>query len=251
MTNPLVRLLRRLALNPVTLTPLSWLHRTPGLRRRALAYAHLRGSGVEIGALHNPMPVAPGVRVRYVDRLPEVDLLDEYRAHAGMPKTAIDLVEDAHWLHSVADGSQDFLIASHIIEHMESPLLAVQNWLRVLRDGGVIYLAVPNREQTFDRLRPVTPFAHLLDDLQRGPECSRADHYLEWARVVGRRSEEDARARLPKLLEKRPSIHFHVWDPPAFLDFLQRCRAELHLPLRVEVFEAIGNEMLVLCRKTR
>ncbi|MBI1731188.1 MAG: methyltransferase domain-containing protein [Gammaproteobacteria bacterium] len=245
------RLLRGLALNPFTLYPLMWLHRLPGLRRRALAYIHLRGTGLEIGALHNPMPVLPGVRVRYVDRLPETDLRTEYNEHADVPKTSIDMVEDAHVLPSVADGSQDFLIASHIIEHMESPLLALRNWLRVLRPGGMLYLAIPDRDRTFDRNRPVTAFSHVLDDLRNGPDGSREEHYREWMRQVGGLNEEQIRRRLPSALERRRSIHYHVWDPPAFLELLQRCRQELDFPLEIRVFEAIGNEMLVMCRKTK
>ena len=196
------------------------------------------------------MPVAAGVRVRYMDRKPEAGLREEYRRHANIPKIPVDHVDDAEALSSINDGSQDFVIASHVLEHMENPLLALRHWLRVVRTGGMLYLAVPSREHTFDHARPVTEFSHLLDDLRNGPESSRAAHYLEWMRLVGRKSEEQAQRHLPALLDKRTSIHFHVWDAPGFFELLQRCRQELRLPFEVVVFETIGNEMLVMCRKT-
>ena len=226
-----------------------WLNRTPALRRRALAYQYLRGSGLEVGALHNPMPVPIGVRVQYIDRKPEAGLREEYRRHADTPRVALDLVEDAEVLSAIADASQDFVIASHVIEHMENPLLALTNWLRVLRAGGILYLAIPNRAHTFDRKRPITAFAHVLDDLRHGAEGSRAEHYREWLQYVGGLNPEQIRERLPHALQKNRSIHFHVWDPPAFLELLQRCRQELHLPLEIPVFETIGSEMLVIGRK--
>jgi SAM-dependent methyltransferase len=243
------RLLRRLLLNPLTLLPAAWLSGRPALRRRVLAYRFLRGNGLELGALHNPMSVPPGARVRHVDRLDEDGLREEYGRHVGVPKTPIDFVEDAHTLASIPDCSQDFVVASHVIEHMENPLLALSHWLRVLKRRGILYLAVPNREHTFDSARPVTAYSHVLRDLREGPEGSRADHYREWMRIVGGLHEEQIRKRLPKALEQRRSIHFHVWDPAAFLEILQRCRQELQFPLEVLVFEVIGNEMLVVCRR--
>ena len=38
------------------------------LRRKVIARAYLRGSGLEIGALHNPLKVPPAAQVRYVDK---------------------------------------------------------------------------------------------------------------------------------------------------------------------------------------
>ncbi len=243
-------LLRNLLLNHLTLYPIMWLGRAPALRRRALSYQYLRGQGLEVGALHNPMPVAAGVKVQYIDRKPEEGLRQEYRRHTDTPKVPVDVVDDAEVLSTIADASQDFVIASHVIEHMESPLHALGNWLRVLRPGGMLYLAVPNREHTFDRHRPVTPFSHLLDDLRNGPNASRESHYLEWLRLVGGKTEAQARERLPLVIAKGTSIHFHVWDAAGFFELLQRSRQELRLPLEVVVFEVNGSEMLVMCRKT-
>ncbi len=48
------------------------------LDRARIAAMYLQGEGIEIGGLHNPLDVPPGVRVRYVDRLPVERLRQEY-----------------------------------------------------------------------------------------------------------------------------------------------------------------------------
>jgi hypothetical protein len=41
-------------------------------------------------------------------------------------------------------GSQDFVFSSHCIEHLEDPALALREWNRVLRPGGLLYLYFPS-----------------------------------------------------------------------------------------------------------
>lgn len=53
---------------------------------------------------------------------------------------------DAHELEGVGDGVYDFLFASHILEHLERPGIALRNWVRVVRPGGVLLIAVPHRD---------------------------------------------------------------------------------------------------------
>jgi len=49
-----------------------------GWKRRRVAAAWLSGSGIEIGALHNPLPVPNTVRVTYLDRMNNSELLRQY-----------------------------------------------------------------------------------------------------------------------------------------------------------------------------
>jgi len=51
--------------------------------RRRLARLYLHGSGIEIGALHMPLWIPPGVTVRYVDRLDLDGLRGHYPELAG------------------------------------------------------------------------------------------------------------------------------------------------------------------------
>jgi SAM-dependent methyltransferase len=191
--------------------------------RRRLARAVLRGRGVEIGALHSPFPLPPGASAVYVDRLPADQLRLHYAELGDAPLVPVDIVDDAETLATIPAASQDFVIASHLLEHCEDPIGAVLNWLRVVRPGGVVVLAVPDRRHSFDRTRPATPLAHVVRDHRDGPQGSREEHYLEWARAVEGRTGDDAPARAEELRRARYSIHFHVWDHDALAELLEHC----------------------------
>ncbi|MBI4892888.1 MAG: class I SAM-dependent methyltransferase, partial [Acidobacteria bacterium] len=160
--------------------------RRPGQHVRIfLGEQYLTGSGLEIGALSHPLRLPAGVTVRYVD----VKSVEQLRAAygpdlQGIDIVPVDIVTDAHTLSAVPDASQDFVIANQVLEHLENPLLALENFLRVLKPGGIAFLSLPDQRFTFDSARPITPFAHLLDDYRLGPGQSRETHYREWAALV-------------------------------------------------------------------
>lgn len=59
-------------------------------------------------------------------------------------------------------GSLDYVIASHVIEHLFDPIGAIEEWMRVLRPGGIVFCIVPHKVRTFDKDRPRTSAAELL-----------------------------------------------------------------------------------------
>ena len=195
------------------------------LRRKTIARVFLRGEGIEIGALHNPLKVPPAARVRYVDRMGLDALLQEYPELAGKRLVPVDIEDDGETLGTLKDGSQDFVIANHFVEHCEDPIGALGNMLRVLRPGGILYVAIPDKRYTFDRDRPVTPIEHLLRDNREGPAWSRRQHFEEWTRLVSKISDNGKAAReVDDLMAKRAPIHFHVWTQAEMLEMLAALR---------------------------
>jgi SAM-dependent methyltransferase len=53
---------------------------------------------------------------------------------------------DAQYLPGLRDESFDFVYASHTIEHMVDPAVALQNWWRVVKRGGYLLLYIPHRD---------------------------------------------------------------------------------------------------------
>ncbi|KAI1703844.1 methyltransferase domain-containing protein [Ditylenchus destructor] len=49
------------------------------------------------------------------------------------------------------DESQDFVISSHVIEHFYDPIRTIEEWLKVVRPGGYVYIIAPHKERTFDK----------------------------------------------------------------------------------------------------
>ncbi len=218
-------------------------------RRVALAHRFLRGSGMEIGALHNPLPISAEMQVTYVDKLANVQLKHHYPEIPSDTLVQVDIVADAERLLSVPDESQDFVIASHLIEHCEDPIGALQTWIRVLRMHGEVLLAVPNKALTFDRCRPVTPWAHILRDWQDGPIWSREQHYLEWVCLVENVADSEAHGRALDLMKSRYSIHFHVWSSSTFKQFLFLSVDLLDDAFTILEFVPNGDETIALLQK--
>jgi predicted SAM-dependent methyltransferase len=216
-------------------------------RRREIARRYLRGSGIEIGALHNPLDVPSSAQVQYVDHLPVDELRRHYPELAGAPLVDVDVVDDGERLSTIADKTQDFVIANHFLEHCEDPLGALGNMIRVLRPGGVVYLAVPDKRYTFDAARPVTPTDHLLRDHRDGPEGSRRAHYEEWARLVDKAEEPEAHATA--LLDRGYSIHFHAWTQTEMLEVLRTAADEFGLDFDIELMLKNRHEVVFVLRR--
>jgi hypothetical protein len=213
--------------------------------RRRVAAEFLRGDGIEIGALNEPLALPAGTTVRYVDRMPLEGLREHYPELSDRTLVAPDVIDDGERLSSFADGSVDFIVANHFIEHCQDPIGTIDRHLQVVRVGGALYLAVPDKRRTFDVGRPVTSLEHLVADHREGPERSRREHFLEWAIAV---DGADA-ARAVELEARDYSIHFHVWTPESFRAFVDLCRTDFGLPFEVAAFRPNDFEFLVVLRR--
>ncbi|HEY4396918.1 MAG TPA: class I SAM-dependent methyltransferase [Acidimicrobiia bacterium] len=204
-------------------------------KRRRLS-AWLQGDGIEIGALHLPLGVPRGARVRYVDRLTVEEQRLQYPELAGARLPPVDVVGSADDLSPFGNSSVDFVIANHLLEHVEDPIGALLEFERVLRPGGVVYLGLPDQRRTFDRERELTSVPHLLRDHEDGVLTSRRDHYVEWARHVVHVQPDDLDDYVESQMSDEYSIHFHCWQPDTFLDFFVAAREKIGLDFQVVAF---------------
>jgi len=173
----------------------------------------LQGQGLELGPLHRPLQTHPGINVKYVDRMIVSELREHYPELEELPLVEPDLVDDAESLSTVADDSQDFIIAAHIIEHLRNPFAAIEQWCRVTRPGGLVYLIVPDGRYTFDKARPVTSVEHLVLDYQEPCIERDQEHFLEFSNLVSENSGALAVKEARSLIDRDYSIHFHVFTP--------------------------------------
>ena len=216
--------------------------------RESVANAYLIGNGIEIGALHNPLKVSPSAHVRYVDRMSCDDLRTQYPELEKEQLVPVDIVDDGERLDKIADGSQDFVIANHFLEHSQNPLLAFSNIYRVLRSGGVLYLALPDKRYSFDAERPATSLEHLQRDLQEGPAWSRRGHFEEWARYVNRlTAPADLDRQVKNLMEQDYSIHFHSWNQREMVELLLFLQDKF--PFELELLLKHDEEQIFILRK--
>jgi SAM-dependent methyltransferase len=218
----------------------------------------LRGRGIEIGALHRRLEVPRGASVTYVDRLSVEELRRIYPELGEEDLTQVDVIGSAEDLSAFPDRSLDFVIANHLVEHLEDPIKAFKEFHRVLKPRGLVFMCVPDARVTFDRDRPLTTTEHLLAEHRGGPAAvaaNRRGHFEEWVDDVENRGrlpdseikgdpEADREERVRFLLEISYSIHIHCWRSDTFIDFFKAaCRAE---GLSFEILEAIDTVPLGL-----
>jgi SAM-dependent methyltransferase len=210
--------------------------------RRCLA-VHLIGSGVELGPGHNPFEIPySGVTVKYVDRWQPAEnseLFAELGTDAHFPKPDLIANLDVDRLKSISDASVDFVIASHVFEHLAQPLGLLEDIHRVLRPGGVLLLLLPDRRRTFDSTRRPTSLEHLVDEYERGITEVDDDHvedFLAGTTPYDPSITGEARRKLFDLHRAR-SIHVHCWSETEFIFVLEH--AVRVMALRWELIEAL------------
>lgn len=235
----------------------AWDAMSPKRQRMA---ARLQGDGIEIGALNAPLAVPEGARVTYVDRLDIEQLRHHYPELDAVRLQSPAVTAEAEDLRPFADGSLDFVIGNHLVEHVEDPIRALREFLRVLRPGGLLYLAIPDSRATFDSERPLTSVEHLIDEYRFGAERNRADHYREYVDKVHFVAIPELRATtslddmVAAFMSMNYSIHFHVWQSEAFLEFLYAAKAEASLDFELVAFapredNEHDNEFILLLAK--
>jgi SAM-dependent methyltransferase len=162
--------------------------------------------------------------VRYVDRwTPEEnrELFPEL-GPAEFPAPDVVCNFDEDLLRVFDDESQDFVVCSHVLEHLANPLGFLSDMYRVLRPGGVALVLLPDRHRTFDHSRQPTPLAHVVSDYEAGSGEVDAGHIEDFlvntdattAQMWAEASPEGREALLT--LHRQRSIHVHCWDEPEF-----------------------------------
>jgi predicted SAM-dependent methyltransferase len=217
--------------------------------RRDIAFKYLSGKGIEVGALHAPLEVPDTVKVYYVDRMSVSELRKQYPELNGTNLIEADIVDNGETLSSIPDNFWDFVIANHMIEHCQNPIGALENFLRVVKPGGIIYMGVPDKRYIFDVDRPMTSLDHLIRDYKEGPEWSKVSHYNEYVRLVEKFPEEQVLARQQALINIDYSIHFHVWTSETFSEWLFYCQKQLGFGFTIELFQENSIEIVMILRK--
>lgn len=140
-----------------------------------LAGINRTGLGLEIGPGYNPiLPKRAGWNVLSVDHADQAALIEKYH-QLGVDTAGIEPV-DIVWrggpLHEAVPedllGRFDYCLASHVIEHIPNPIAFFQSMARLLKPGGVLSLAVPDKRYTFDFFQPATSTADWLHAWKRG-----------------------------------------------------------------------------------
>ncbi|MEY2835140.1 MAG: hypothetical protein RLZZ557_802 [Bacteroidota bacterium] len=128
-----------------------------------------------------------------------------------------DLLSDFHHIGELPKDSYDWVISSHVIEHLENPIKALLGSHKVLKPEGYIYSVLPLYTQTFDKHRQVTSLQHLIEDYESNKAGADWVHIDEFIRQYDCDSDLVFKGDRKKWLENfmlKPDrhTHYHVFD---------------------------------------
>jgi predicted SAM-dependent methyltransferase len=140
---------------------------TLSLRSRKITAAlHLHGKGLEYGPLHRTLLPKPSFDVVYADYADRDHLVAHY---AGNPNVDPELIPDIDIVTGgspvtqfVAERSLDYVVASHVMEHVPDLLGWLDSNLRILKPGGRLALAVPDKRYCFDIRRQSSTVSEIM-----------------------------------------------------------------------------------------
>lgn len=199
--------------------------------RRALA-RQLHGSGIEFGPGCHPLPLGPfAVRVRYCDKFDRArfaELFPEAGESITQFPDPVDIpldFEAEDFVQAIGPGSVDFVVASHVFEHLANPLLFLERCHRLLRPGGLLYLALPDMRSNFDRDRQRTTLADIVDRYRRNASEVTEEQIIDFVNKADQPQPPfgpdapDYRERIERIRSR--SIHVNVWLVEDLIEILE------------------------------
>lgn len=205
------------------------------------------GRVIEIGPSFSPIaPKAEGWNTVTLDHTTREGLVEKYRGHQGVNVGRIEEV-DVVWtsgpLSDAVDralhGTFDAFVASHVIEHTPDMLAFLDSAATLLKQDGVVVLAVPDKRYCFDYFQPLTTIGQILaaSSERRSRHSPRlafdfAAYYVEdgglgaWGQWPSRglrliHSVEDARDLAAKVRADEYYVDIHAWRfTPASFELL-------------------------------
>lgn len=186
------------------------------MRQETLDYYCL-GRGLEIGPGEHPLPLQ-GRELTYYDMKGAGGTVFGRRTIAGFP------VVEGHAEFLSQDfprGHFDFLASSHVLEHCKRPISTLGHWASVVRAGGFLWLAVPLKDECFDRDRFPVELAHLIaDDAQFNAE----PHYREYFnRGIDKLTGVALEEKVQWALNTDANIHFHAFNEKSWSELFCHC----------------------------
>jgi hypothetical protein len=167
---------------------------------------------IEIGAGYAPIaPKSDGWRTHVVDHCTQPELRTKY-SDADVDINAIEAV-DSVWQGGRLEaslppdlvGQVDMMIASHVLEHIPDLVGFLQSASLVVRRGGSLAVALPDRRYCFDCFKPWTTTGDLLEShhhrLERHSLRTRYNRWAYSATTKGQLAWAPGPIELPTLLD--------------------------------------------------
>lgn len=240
-----------------------------------LQHINRQGIGVEIGPSHSPLAAKrDGFNVHIIDHMDREGLILKYRDH-GVNLDAIEEVDFVWKGGSYADligktNHYDWVLASHLIEHTTDFIGFLNDCAAIMKDDGVLSLAIPDKRFCFDHFRPITSLSKVIDSHYQKPPVHTPGTVSEYfLNVVSKEgaiawgqgtkgdftflhSLEDAKNGMQAVIRDQAYLDVHSWCfvPSSFRLILHDLHSLGLTPLReVAYHPTVGMEFFVSLSK--
>jgi hypothetical protein len=234
-------------------------------RSHLLRWTDLRGVGLEIGPYDQPTVFKSEADVRYLDWKTREQLVAEC-SHPELVDQipATDYVVSSNDYAQYVDASFDYVVANHVLEHAPNFIHWLQQVGSMMNQGGILFLALPDKRFSFDRFRPDTALSHFLAEHVSMVEAIPVEHLIEVEiyydmGFIGQPMQTRERldwSRIQRAVERgtHVGIHSHVFRSSTVIDKVLRPLQQMRLiPFRTEEFiparAETGGEMIIVLRK--
>ncbi|OYX35297.1 MAG: hypothetical protein B7Y99_04070 [Caulobacterales bacterium 32-69-10] len=232
--------------------------------KNALEGLRLDGLGLEIGPSHNPIAAGlPGVKAKVLDHMTQEGLIEKYAA-LNTDTSRIQPVDyvwsGERYIDLVGDTRFDWIIASHVIEHVPDIVGFINECAEVMSPDGVLSLVVPDKRDTFDFYRPPVGLGPVIDAHLQGRRMSSPGAIAEFEMFICDNDGspaprilhpvDHARAMMERAREGiYHDIHAWVFTPSSFRLLIEDLYALELLHLRECAFGEVGGEFYVKLSK--
>lgn len=248
--------------------------------QKILRFINKEMRGIEIAPYHSPLaPKSQGFNCLTLDVFDDERLLENARKDPNV-LDKIDRIEHVDIVSSATDldlaieargeiGSFDYVISSHNFEHLPNPIQFLRACGKVLKPGGLLTMAIPNKRFTFDYSRALSSFtnvyrafhenhtqpdpwtlfdfsANFANDVGQSPAVQSAPKY---ANSLTEKFEE-LKARLERPPEPYEDAHVWVFTPESFVSIITDCTILKLIPLTLVHLEPADFEFYVHFRNS-
>lgn len=241
------------------------------------ALDNFKGLGLEIAPYFDPFVDRAKYKVLYTDYISTDEIKEKALENPTLSGQAIPEVDfvwtpGSHLRERAPPIAFDYVVASHVMEHVPNPVGWLNELLSVTKTGGKVVLFLPDRRQTSDLYRNITSFAEMVELWISQPDVPtprqvadfmggsfRNDHgtsnFFDGAKTPTSAdrsySDEDAidTAKFVSLNNNYIDVHATVWEPVHFADVLRRLSAAGLINVDVGDPVSEGAEFMVVITK--
>lgn len=229
--------------------------------------------GLEIGPSFRPLAAKKdGFNIKIVDHASAEDLRKKYEKH-GVDLSAIeevDFIFKGQRLPELVQGQRfDYILASHVIEHVPDLISFLQDCEAILNEHGDIRLAIPDKRFCFDHNRQCSSLGRIIDVHEIKAKIQTVGTAAEYFLQVCKKNDLIAWDKetigdiknvhtLSEALEAITAtknghyldIHNWVFTPESFLQIIKNLQTLKYISFYISIsVETIGHEFFVILKK--